>query len=141
VAPPELRWPRPSDFVRDALAVAETTGDDVGIGDAINDTPEAHAFFAQHPGAYSFWDIHRQLGPDEDPDRPAPLEYPAAIWRAPAIALADSFADLPCGSEGIATFQPPELVPGPQIHPALRAACAAAARSGHALVGFVAVQP
>jgi hypothetical protein len=141
VPPRDVRWRRPSDFVRDAILIAQTTGDDLGIGDAINDTPEARAFAAQHPQAFSFWQIHRQLQPDEDPDQPAPLEHPAAIWSAAAIALAERFADVPCGSDGPATFQPLELACGPQIHPALRAASEACARRGHLVIGFVEARP
>jgi hypothetical protein len=139
-APSEVGWARAADFVDDAVALAATTLDEVGIGDAINETPEAHAFFERYPDAYSYWDIHGYR-PDEDPDLPDPLRYPGAIWSAAAIALAEPFAGLPCGRDGPATMQPVGVPPGAHLHPALVTACEAAARRGHALVGFVVVRP
>jgi hypothetical protein len=141
VAPVDLGWLRACDFVADAIALAATTHDDVGIGEAINEIAEAHAFFERHPDAYSFWDIHSAPRDEEEADLPDPLRYPDAIWSAPAIALAEAFADLPCGNAGPATLQPVEARPGGQLHPALAKTCETAARRGYAVVGFVDVRP
>jgi hypothetical protein len=141
VAPDGLHWLRPCDLVHDAVVLAATTLDDVGIAAAINDTPEADAFFERYPDAYSFWDIHGTPDLADDPERPEPLRYPGAIWTAAAISLAEPFAEVPCGIAGPATIQPAGVPPAAGLHPALATACETATRNGHALVGYIEVHP
>jgi hypothetical protein len=141
-APPgELAWSRASDLVHDAIMLATATGEEIGIGETINALPEASAFFARYPRAYEYWELHGEPDPDEDPDLPEPLRYPAAIWTAPAITLAETFADAPVASDGPATFQPADREPAPRLHPALTAACKDVASRGNVLVGWVEVHP
>jgi hypothetical protein len=138
-APDEVAWASASAFVREAIAIA-STGDEVGIGEALNQAPEASAFFQRYPLAYSWADIHDPVEDGQDPDQPDPLRYPEAIWRAAAITLAEPFGDLPCGHDGPATFQPLEVAPGRAIHDDLTRACKAAATRGLVVVGYVAVE-
>jgi hypothetical protein len=141
-APPgELTWSRTSDLVHDAIMLATATGEEIGIGEAINALPEAAAFFARYPKAYAFWELHGYADPDEDPDVPESVRYPGAIWTAPAIALAEPFADVPVAGDGPATFQPADREPAPLLHPALAAACKDVASRGNVLVGWVEVHP
>jgi hypothetical protein len=121
VRPSNVGWPRPTDFVRVAVRLAATTLDDVGIASSINEVPEAHAFFETYPEAQSL----------------DPIRNPAAIWDAPSISLAEPFSHIPCGNAGPATLQPLAVPPARRLHPALSAACKAAARRGHVIVGFV----
>jgi hypothetical protein len=141
-APPgALSWTRTSDLVHDAIMLATATGEELGIGEAVNALPQAAAFFARYPRAYEFWELHGHADPDEDPDVPEPLRYPAAIWTAPAITLAEPFADVPVASDGPATFQPADREPSSLLHPALAAACMDVASRGNVLVGWVEVHP
>jgi hypothetical protein len=141
-APPvNVTWSRASDLLHDAVMLATATGEEIGIGEQINQLPEAEAFFARYPDAYSFWEIHGHADPAEDPDLPEPLRYPAAIWSAAAIRLAQSFGDEPVASDGPATFQPPDREPGPNLDRALAEACKDTASRGNALVGWVEVHP
>jgi hypothetical protein len=141
-APPgALSWTRTSDLVHDAIMLATATGEELGIGEAINALPEAEAFFARYPDAYAFWELHGHADPDEDPDVPEPLRYPSAIWAAPAITLVERFADAPVASDGPATFQPADRELPPLLHPALAAACKDVASRGNVLVGWVEVHP
>lgn len=141
-APPgALSWTRTSDLVHDAIMLATATGEELGIGEAVNALPQAAAFFARYPRAYEFWELHGHADPDEDPDVPEPVRYPAAIWTAPAITLAEPFADVPVASDGPATFQPADREPSSLLHPALAAACKDVASRGNVLVGWVEVHP
>jgi hypothetical protein len=141
VTPVEVSWARASDLVHDAIMLATATGDEIGIGDAINAVPEATALFARHPDAYSFWEIHGQAAPGGDPDLPEPLRFPDDIWTAAAITLAEPFADQPCDRDGPATFQRPDRELPPDLHPALAAACKDVASRGNAVIGWVEAHP
>jgi hypothetical protein len=136
----EVEWTRPSDFVADAVYVSSVTFDDVGIGNAVNDLPEARAFLEHYPGAYGFWDIHRQVEDPEELETPEPRLRPSPLWLASAVTLPCFFPDTdgtPISHEldGPATFG----VGGNALHPALQKTCAHATQRGLVVVGYIAV--
>ncbi|HVR20954.1 MAG TPA: hypothetical protein VMS65_14685 [Polyangiaceae bacterium] len=140
VPPVEIEWTRPSNFVADAVYLCAVTFDDVGIGNAVNDLPEARAFLEQYPGAYGFWDIHRQVENPEELEMPEPRLRPSPLWLASAVRLPCFFPDtdgtpISYEREGPATFG----MGGSALHPALCKVCAQAVERGLAVVGYIAV--
>lgn len=111
--PHPCNWSSEAGLVFDAMRVVLVNGDPIGIDAAVNQLPEAIAFRASYPGAYSYWDIHSQAADIEDANKPDPERYPGAIWTAKGVTLPSLFApgyQPPPGGGPVSYGTPSDLV-------------------------------
>jgi hypothetical protein len=147
--PHPCNWSSEDMLVFDTMRMVLVNGDPIGIDARVNQLPEARAFRASYPGAYSYWDIHRQPADLEDANKPDPERYPGAIWTAKGVTLPHEFAPgyRPPPESGPVTYgTPSDLVEWaaaeypPTVADFVRA-CRSAAERGKAVVSLLEVRP